>query len=155
MKAIPPAVQILITAFQMMWSVPLCAQSEKGLTDRIIRELASENARVRYLAVRSLDPPGELPEPIVKILIDCLYDVKGEYPGNTVAGAAAEVLDSIGVACLHAGRATKALKATRRKELEDYVRKTSPSFRSPCKGGVTLHERCRSSPVSCGVHNRC
>ncbi len=60
--------------------------------DRAIKKLASDSAPDRYSALLDLLSCTELPSETVKTVIEYLADLRGEFPGNTVAGAAAELL---------------------------------------------------------------
>ena len=70
----------------------LQAQSEKSSADKVLARLASKDARIRYSAIADLKSTSTLPERVIRILIDYLDDLRGEYPGNTVAGEAAKIL---------------------------------------------------------------
>ena len=115
--------------------------------DRAITNLASDDAKVRYFAIRDLSSMRTLPEPVLNMLIDYLDDLRGQYPGNTVAGAAAErlaqhprqaeraipqlleLLSYTEKYGLPSGSAAEALTAIKRPALEKYLMDLSAEHR--------------------------
>ena len=93
----------------------------------------------RYFAVNELRHEARLSEKVVNLLIKYLSDVRGEYPGNTIAGAAAEVLAKYPQHAKRAlpelmrllaytekyampsGSAAKAIRTVKRVDLEAYL----------------------------------
>ena len=65
-----------------MIAQPLQEQQQGNPTDRAIKNLANEDAKVRYFAILDLKSMNTLPEPVLKMLIDYLEDLRGEYPGQ-------------------------------------------------------------------------
>jgi hypothetical protein len=101
--------------------------------------LKSDDPITRYHAVRELKSEAEIPEEVVDLLIKYLSDVRGEYPGNTIAGAAAEVFARYPKHAIQAlpelmkllaytekyampsGSAAEAIRAVKRVDLEAYL----------------------------------
>jgi len=123
------------------------AQSKKSFEAGTVARLASQDALTRYSAVTELRSKNTLPEPVIRMLIDYLSDLRGELPGNTIAGEAAEVLaehprhasraipqllkllvsgEKYG---LPAGSAAEALTAIKRPALEKYLTDLSSDHR--------------------------
>jgi hypothetical protein len=67
-------------------------QPGNSLPAEKMNALKSDDPVTRYHAVRKLKSEPMLPEEVVDLLIKYLSDVRGETPGNTIAGDAAEVL---------------------------------------------------------------
>lgn len=106
-----------------------------------LNALKSDDPVTRYHAVRKLKSEVKLPEEVVDLLIKYLSDVRGETPGNTIAGDAAKVLARHPVHAKRAlpelmklltytekyampsGSAAEAIRAVRRVDLETYLAK--------------------------------
>jgi hypothetical protein len=71
------------------YAIEIISQAQQ---DKTITNLASDDAKIRYFAILDLSSMRILPESVLNMLIDYLDDLRGQYPGNTVAGEAAELL---------------------------------------------------------------
>lgn len=123
----------------LFFSPASMGQSVNSLSAEDMAALRSNDPIKRYSAVNELKGEARLPEEAVNLLIEYLTDVRGEYPGNTIAGDAAEVLARnpqhakralpelmkllayTEKYAMPSGSAAKAIRAVKRVDLEAYL----------------------------------